>query len=922
MSEASHTVARGREYELSVIADYVSRASEGRGGVVLIQGPPGIGKTRVLAEATELASAAGLRPLGAKVHEAQLTVPFAPLLDAVLRADPPVGDPVELRRTVEHPALHYWVVHVLQAALEEAAAAGPLVVWLDDLQWADAGTLLALRSLTSNLADVGVVWLLALRSGEVRHPVRDLLRRLDADGAHLLSLDELPADAVRTIVTDVVGARPDAALAGMIEEAQGNPFLLLELLHGLTDEDRLEVTDDGATVRGNNLPRRLTASMQERLEAIGAEPRQLVRLASVLPRRFTASQLANMLHRAPAELVPAIDVALDMDLLVSVDHHLTFRHDLVREAVRESIPAAVRRALEREAAGVLLADGATPAEVATLLLSSAEFGDRDAVAALREAARTLAPSDADVGAELSRRALELLPLGDPERGHLVGETVILLNMAGRFSEAAVLGDDALSEALAAEQESAVRLSLSRMITRPASDRAAENRRSLALSGVQPRSRAAHAAWLSYNLMMSGEPREARAAATAALQTSEVVTDPDLNAICLLTLTLVECCDGHGLRSAARLQELLTMRSQVIGAQLGVIEIQHPNLLAVLGQVEEARRVLAATIARSQQERNGAVLAILTQDAGLISMAAGRLADASAESASVEDLMDDVDAGSMTGWIRMLVVSHLAQHTGEERLARGATDAANRLLDDRSPMVRRWAARVHAVDATQRGLAADAARWLTDDPLTTITPPVPNELDFLVVAAQIAVASADPSLGIKVRAAANRLGSERPGNPLFHAVSSYLEGLLDRNADLLVRAAEELAALERPLLLASAQADAGRQLRADGRRTEAAAILEAAARGFDACDAKASAERVRRGGARARSPRRPAFGWDSLTDSELAVVRLVARGATNRDVAGELSISPHTVSSHLRNAFQKLGVNSRVQLTHVVIAYDR
>jgi DNA-binding CsgD family transcriptional regulator len=393
------------------------------------------------------------------------------------------------------------------------------------------------------------------------------------------------------------------------------------------------------------------------------------------------------------------------------------------------------------------------------------------------------------------------------------------------------------------------------------------------------------------------------------------------------LSLVECADGAGTSATTRLRELLAVRAAVGTSPLGVVEIQHSLLLAVLGHLTESRRVAAATIARAQRERNGAVLAILTLNAALINVAAGRLADARTEADSIEALLGDIGSGHMGGWLRMLVMSQLALHTGEDRLADAAIDAAERLLHDENPSVHRWAARVRAVDAMRRGDAAVAARCLADEPLTALTPALPNEFDFLVVAAHAAVDAADTGLGGRVRGAADRLAAERPGNDLFHAVADHLHGVLDADAARLVRAVDQLATSERPLLLAAAQEDAGRQLLADGRRSEAIDLLVAAGQGYDACDAKASAERVgqllRRERVQRGQPRRRAtYGWDSLTDSELAVVRIVARGATNRDAAAQLCLSPHTVSSHLRHAFQKLGVNSRVQLANVVHDADR
>ena len=100
-----------------------------------------------------------------------------------------------------------------------------------------------------------------------------------------------------------------------------------------------------------------------------------------------------MLNRSPSELVPSVDELLQADLLAECDSRLAFGHDLTLEAVRASLPASVRRSLDRQAASVLLAGGALPVEVATQLADSAPPGDELAITTLLTAAETLGPTD-------------------------------------------------------------------------------------------------------------------------------------------------------------------------------------------------------------------------------------------------------------------------------------------------------------------------------------------------------------------------------------------------------------------------------------------------------------------------------------------------------------------------------------------------
>src|SRR6185436_11719634 len=209
---------------------------------------------------------------------------------------------------------------------------------------------------------------------------------------------------------------------------------------------RLNVSGGRAVATGHALPRRLGSGMQQRLDHLSAGAGEVVQVAAVLSDRFSAGLLAAMLDRQPASLMSALEEAVRADLLVDDGEQLRFRHDLLREATRQSLPQSLRRAMERQSASIMLSLGAAPAEVATQLARSAEPGDREAISALRQAAHSVAHADASAAADLSKRALELMPADDGERGSLVAETVELLNRARRYQEAEELAVAALSAA--------------------------------------------------------------------------------------------------------------------------------------------------------------------------------------------------------------------------------------------------------------------------------------------------------------------------------------------------------------------------------------------------------------------------------------------------------------------------------------------
>src|SRR6201984_330123 len=337
---------RGRAGELKVIGALVTALARGRGGVLVIEGPPGIGKSRLLTEVMALADKSGVRTLFGEAFEYQQSGPFFSLFMAPLRADPPVGGPDALRRLGGSEDLGYWVVRDLADAIGAAAAETPLAIVLEDIHWADTGTLLALRSLAPARPEVAVLWVLTARTGAGGPAVQETLSALQRADATVVRVPAMSPGAVAEMVQDVVGANADESLLSLAAKAHGNPFLVSELVGGLGEEGRLDLSGGRAVATGDGLPRRLGASMQQRLDLLSSGAGEVVRVAAVLPDRFSAGLLAAMLERQPASLMSAVEEAVRADLLVEDDEQLRFRHDLLREATRQSMPQSLRRTIE------------------------------------------------------------------------------------------------------------------------------------------------------------------------------------------------------------------------------------------------------------------------------------------------------------------------------------------------------------------------------------------------------------------------------------------------------------------------------------------------------------------------------------------------------------------------------------------------
>jgi DNA-binding CsgD family transcriptional regulator len=879
----------------------------------------------LLTEVLALADKHRVRTLFGEAFEYQQTVPFFSLFMATLRADPPVGDAEALRRLCGSADLRYLVVRDLAAAIDAAAAQTPLVIVLEDIHWADNGTLVALRSLATARPGAPVLWALTARTGAGGPAVQETLSVLQRAGATVVRVGAMGADAVADMVCDAVRARADVTLLSLAAKAHGNPFLVGELVGGLDEEGRLNLSAGRAMVTGHELPRRLSASMQQRLDLLSAGASEMVRVAAVLPDRFSAGLLAAMLDRPPASLMSALQEAVRADLLVEDRERLGFRHDLLREATRQSLPQSLRRAMERQAASVMLDMGAAPAEVATQLARSAEPGDQEAISALRQAAQSVGRGDASAAADLSRRALELSP-DDAERGSLVAETVGWLNRASRYGEAEELAVAALSEASSPEEEAEIRLRVQTLNMHSTQRRVEESRRALELRSISKVTRARHLAWLAYSLMFDDQHGQHRGAADEAAAAAVSTGDLEARIVADVTLAWLDCAEGYAGRALRRLVKACPVASAGDAAAAhDVAAMCYANLLAVVGRVDDAAAQLADGTERARREGNAMALDLWAYVVGMVYLAAGRL---SAARAAVESLPPPQPTGAtVPDVLRMVILAEVAVHIDDRNLLQQTVNGARDAYPTGSSFVRRAAAHVLALAAWQRDDIHDAMRWLGGDITLFGTPDFPHVLDLVILGARVASAARDAGLRARVLQATEVLERERPPVPLFAGVAEYARGILERDAAALVAAAGLLESSSRPLLYAAAAEDAGGELAHIDHPDEALDQLNAAFDTYARHEASADARRVgrqlRRLGVERRTVTQPRAktGWASLTDSELRVVYLIAQGATNRDVATQLHLSPHTVKAHVHNALVKLGINSRVQLAQLMRGSD-
>ena len=352
-------------------------------------------------------------------------------------------------------------------------------------------------------------------------------------------------------------------------------------------------------------------------------------------------------------------------------------------------------------------------------------------------------------------------------------------------------------------------------------------------------------------------------------------------------------------------------------------ISYANLLAVVGRLDDAAARVAEGTAQARRAGNAMALDMWTLIDGVVHVAAGRLSAAHTATESLPP--PQRTAVTEPDMIRMVVLAEVAVRTDDRNLLQQVVNDARDAYPTGSSSLRRGTAHVMALAAWQRDDVHDAMRWLGDIALFE-SPIWPQVLDLMILGARVASAAGDAGLRARVLQAIDLLERERPAVPLFTGVAGYARGILEGDAQALVAAADVLHASSRPLLYAAAAEDAGGELARTDHPGPALDQLNAAFDTYQEHEALADARRVGRAlrglGVERRivSPRAKT-GWDSLTDSELTVVNLIAAGVTNRDVATQLHLSPHTVKTHVHNAFAKLGINSRAQLTQLTRESD-
>ncbi|MEA2787475.1 MAG: hypothetical protein QOF71_3579 [Candidatus Eremiobacteraeota bacterium] len=907
---------RGRAAEMSAAADALSRALHaGEGGVVLVLGSPGIGKTAVLDAILEQAVGRGFRVGRSKTDEGDQIAPMAPLLLALRSGEKPLLSDAafaELTPLRDHAV---WLIDRIIGVLEERALQEPILVALDDVQWADRLTLSSLRIMPARLSGSPVVWLLAARDGSAHIETLIEAGATDAPHPHVVRLAPLDSESIEAIARDRLGTQPSANIRQLLHEAAGNPFLAVSLLDGLGDAG---LTDDGS-----ELPRRLKNGALRRLAPLSECALQLAQAGAVLGRRFALRDAAALLGiSAPTDLRGAVDEAVRERVLQDDSGLLSFTHDLVRQAVYDEIAPSFRIELHRLVVAHLVENGASPLDAVPHVLASATFGDHAAVSLLVQAATSVVSSLPAVAVDVVMRALALLPETDPLWLDVGCTAFTILADARRERDALALADRlgrivrdpnkyaTLQAAAAWPLWSMGRAEemLSRLDAAYAREGISETLRAELLS----------------LRALGGSRRDdydvALAAGRSALDASRAAGNEVAEATAARALSEASMSDG---RFADALQYLRDIRSPAEAIKTIPSQIL---LLQLIDRFDES----AALVAHAQGlvERGAGIRPADVAFARLWhDYTAAKFDDAETEALTILRECDEVHEDTYQVEAR-LVLERVAQIRGryaeaERHIALAVADIAGG--DETRPVL------IAAATAWFHESRGDYVRALplvreVMHPRRGVRHRWRNLPGWLVVAARSALRGGDAGLAAEIESLALGLAERNPDVATIVGIAEQIRGLVRRDVEALRHATALLERSPRRFLFADAEGDYGLALLADGRRDAGVAALDRAWDRFNALGATSDAERIQRAlqgtGVRrvrwASRKQKPLTGWDSLTATEQRVARLIFQGHTNRSAANVLALSSHTVATHLRAIFGKFGVNSRVQLMHALM----
>ena len=939
-----------RDAELSVLAAAAEQAAAGEGRLVVVEGPAGIGKTRLLRAVRADAAAAGkVRVLAARGTELEAHIAFGlvrQLLDPLVFAlaeperDELFTGAARLARTVLAEGVlgddapggdRYSKINGLFWLVSTVARKEPLAVVVDDVQWADEPSFEFLCFLARRVEGLPVLLVAATRPA-TESPGQLPAALVTDPGATVLRPAPLSPESVETLVRQTVGSYADEDFTdACLEATRGNPFLLSELLREVRAR-RLAPTAQAARRVGSLAPGGVSAAVELRLAQMPEGARALAEAVAVLGDHASPRSAARLAGVDSGSLGAAEATLVRAGILEDRDG-LCFTHPVVRATVLHGISPTRRGGLHAAAAAMLSERGAEPEELATHLLHVEPAGDQRTVATLRSAAAraSVLGAPATAAAYLDRALAEppvgdqrcavLTELGQAEAragsgaagGHLRraveeaadpasrARAALELARALKFGGDAVHAVDVLEtlerdrDALDPELRELIELEHVGLayISRGARERLAGRIEALRDPGGEPRTRleAFVLAGLAFDAAAGGlRP----AAETADLAVRAVAGD-------LIPVDAME--GGYGLLIAA----VATMWAD---------------------RLDDASRINARLLAEARRRGSVVVRTAAGSMQALVNWRRGRIADADADCSLALDLAENAHGTDalVTAARAVKVLVALTRGAGAGELARLQAEVLDRGADpDALPyhlvLHARGLLRIAQGDV-ERGIAdlpecgRISVAWGSGNPTT-----VPWRSDAALALARAGERERARRLAAEELELADAFGAKRAIGLAQRALA-----LVSDDATMLRTLERAVATLtDSPAVLdvAVATTDLAAAQRRAGKRSAARASAIRAQELAMSCGATPLARRaLEEALAAGARPRRIASrGVDSLTPGELRIAQRAAEGHTNREIAEDLFVTIKTVETHLANAYGKLGIRSRMQLADALGSGD-
>jgi DNA-binding CsgD family transcriptional regulator/tetratricopeptide (TPR) repeat protein len=929
-----------RDTEVGAVEALIS-ATPSVGRLLAIEGPPGIGKTSLLVEAKARAQAAGLQVLAARGSELERTFSygvvrqlFEPLLvrlsaderaetvDGAAALAMPLFDPAQLAAgpTADSSLA---TLHGLYWLATNVAARRPLLLAVDDLHWCDLPSLRWLMYVLPRMEGLGLSIVVSLRAGQPGEDPSHLVQIVSDPQASVIRPAPLSGDAAAQFVRQALSPDADEAFcAACYEETGGNPFLLRELMHVIVAEGLAATEQDVPRLRELGARAGLP-TVTIRLARLSAESRRLAHAVAILgddADPHQAAALADLNGEAASEAARALALAY----VLRPPPPFGFVHPLLGAAVHETLTLHERDIGPARAAGLLSDAGAEPERVAAHLLLTPAAADEAVVATLREAAsraasrgasetataylrRALAeppPAAERAGVLLELGSAEALVSGDAAVEHLREARALTVNAVRRAETALLLGTELFLLLRPEESDAVYRTALDE------------------LAGADPELERLLEAGLAINAI------HVRRIYSGALQRLDRIRgDPKDETIgekmLLSSLAYHDARAGAPATVAVPLARRALAGGALIWADVSGRDFVGACMVLAMADRDDALAMYDEALAEAHRRGSSFRFATAKMLRAQAFVMRGDLAEAEAEG---REAFAASEAWGPTSRTTVYLAAVLAEALAEQGKLDQAAAALDRIgsgesfLDDaRLLLYPNMRARLRILNGDLvGGLEETLEVGRHAEPLGARNPA------FLAWRSQAALAL----LQLGAQDDAHRLAGEEVelarswGTPRALGAALRAAGLIEgreRGLALLEHAVEVLNGSPAKLEHARARTELGAMLRRANRRSEAREHLRRALELATICGATPLAERaeteLRATGTR---PRRVALtGIESLTPSERRVAHIAAEGATNREIAQALFVSPKTVEVHLSNVYRKLGISSRWRLPAVL-----